>query len=305
MRRSGWILLLWGVTGSLLVGCEEEVVGALNTEYPFSLWGVLNPLADTQFVRVFPVEATLAPGLPVPLDARFVSMDLATGEEHTWRDSLFVDSSGAVGHVFYAPFQVVWEHTYRIEVTKAGGRTSTAEVEIPVRANLTLREPNTEGGVRLDGVVTGNPPRLFRSEVEFYVRYIVGFTPPPIQMPIYEYVRYALPFDDRLRRTGEGWAVSVDLDEAYFAVAFEVRKDPDFVSSGGITLLLVTFRTVVANDAWAPPDGVFDPLVLIQPGTLENVENGFGFIAGGYRLSRSWTLPLDVVAQTNFVPNQP
>jgi hypothetical protein len=37
---------------------------------------------------------------------------------------------------------------------------------------------------------------------------------------------------------------------------------------------------------------------------MENVENGFGFVGGGYRLARAWTLPFEVVEKTNFRPNR-
>ena len=49
-----------------------------------------------------------------------------------------------------------------------------------------------------------------------------------------------------------------------------------------------------ANAEWDPPGGVFDADVLVQPGTLSNVENGFGFVGAGYRLSSTW-IPLDTI----------
>lgn len=295
---------MMGLTVLLLTGCEEDVTGPDSFDYPYSMWGVLNPFADTQFVRVFPIETGLTPGLPEPLDARFMSMDLGTGEEHTWRDSVIVDSLGMVGHVFYAPFRPAWEHEYRLEITRGDGASSWVEVEIPKQATLVLGEPDTTRGVILPASIQGEAQNLLRSEVDIYVRYIIGFTPPPFPQPIYEFYHHIIPYDDDLQRTGDGWALTIDLERSYFPVLDEVSQDENFVINEGITLLLVEFRVVVANEAWMPPGGVFDPNVLVQPGTMSNVENGFGFVGGGYRLARSWTLPFDVVEKTEFLPNR-
>ena len=292
-----------GLTVLLLTGCEEDVVSPNPHEYPYSMWGVLNPLADTQFVRVFPIETSLAPGLPEPLDARFMSIDLGTGEERRWRDSVIVDDQGMVGHVFYAPFRTEWEHEYRLEITREDGASSWVEVEIPKQATLVLDEPDTTRGVMLSASIQ-EAQNLLQSEVDIYVRYIVGFTPPPFPQPIYEFYHHIIPYGENLQRTADGWALSIDLERSYFPVLEEVSQDENFVINEGITLLLVEFRVVVANEAWMPPGGVFDPNVLVQPGVMSNVENGFGFVGGGYRLARSWTLPFEVVEKTEFLPNR-
>lgn len=304
VKQVGRASLLLVLTFLLLAGCEEEVVGPDPFAYPYSMWGVLTPLADSQFIRVFPIETSLTAGLAEPLDASFVSTDLETGNQHVWRDSVIVDSMGVVGHVFYSKFQPEWEHRYRLEITRGDGASSWVEVEIPERMTLLLGEPDTTLGVMLPATIQGNAPRLLRSEVEIYVSYVVGFTPPPISLPIFEYYRYVIPFDERLRRTADGWHLTIDLERTYIPILNEISRDENFIESEGIRLLLVTFRVLVANHEWIPPDGVFDPNVLVMPGAMENVENGFGFVGGGYRLSRSWTLPFEVVEKTAFRPNR-
>lgn len=287
----------------LLTSCEEDVARPAPHAYPYSMWGVLTPLADTQFVRVFPIETRLAPGEPEPLDAAFTSTDLITGDQHAWRDSVIVDSTGT-GHVFYASFQPEWGHRYRLEIERHDGASSWVEVDIPERMRLVLGETDTTDNVVLSASLLGEAQHLLRSEVEIYVSYVVGFTPPPTSLPIYEYFRYVIPYRDRLRRAGNGWELSIDLERNFSPIFAEVSRDEDFISSEGITLLLVTFRVLVTNEEWMPPGGEFDENILIQPGAMENVENGFGFVAGGYRLSRSWTLPFDVVEKTSFRPNR-
>ncbi len=288
----------------LLMGCEEDVAGPDPFQFPYSMWGVLNPLADTQFVRVFPIETSLSPGLPQPLDASFISEDLSTGATLAWRDSVVVDTTGVVGHIFYRPFQPEWGRQYRLAITDANGATSQVEVDVPEQATLVLHEPDTTRNVMLSATVQGEIQQLIQSEVEIYVSYVVGFSPPPIAVPIFDFYRHVVPYDEFLRRAGNDWTINIDLERNYQRIFSDVSRKENFIASQGIRLLLVEFRVIVANTSWMPPEEGFDPNILVQPGVMENVENGFGFVGGGYRLGRPWTLPFEVVEKTSFIPNR-
>ncbi len=299
-RLSGLALAL---CACLVMGCEEDVVAVLNADYPYTMYGVLNPLADTQFVRVFTVEGTLEPADVGPLDIEFHSRDLTTGEERVWSDSSIAISDGSVGHVYYSPFRVEWEHAYRLTIIGPTGEETYAEVEVPLRTNLIIDPPDTTNRVLLPAHIEGIPPNIFKSEVEVQVKYVIGTD--PAGNPFFQNLRWPIPVDDGLRRTADGWNLVVNLDDAYAEVSGEVMRDSRYQARSGITLQLISFSTVIGNEEWAPPGGVFDPNVLIQPGAFENVTNGFGLIAAGYKLQRSWTLPFEVVRKSNFVPNQP
>lgn len=54
----------------------------------------------------------------------------------------------------------------------------------------------------------------------------------------------------------------------------------DYVFLKGLEL-----HATVGDTAWNPAGGYFDPNILSQPGRLSNVENGFGFVGGGYSLN--------------------
>ena len=56
----------------------------------------------------------------------------------------------------------------------------------------------------------------------------------------------------------------------------------------------VEISAVVTDVEWVPPDGRFDPDILVEPGTLTNVQGGFGFVSAGYRTKIIW-LPSDEV----------
>jgi hypothetical protein len=270
----------------------------VGTDLPYSLWGVLDPLAEAQHVRVFPIEGTLNPGRPEPLDARFVSTDLDTGAEQVWRDSVSVDTFGVVGHVFSAPLQVEYDHRYRVEITGADGRASWVEVEVPARTMLSQGIPDTTAGVLLSAYVLGDAPRLVRSELEFFVGYVDGFSASGC--PNYTIIRHVVAYDDRIRPNEDGWWFLVNLEEVFAFSLERALLNPRFVEVLGITLGSLRFRTIVANEAWMPPNGQFDPNVLVQPGLMENVQNGFGFVGAGYHLSTLWALPPTVVNKSGF-----
>lgn len=285
----------------LVSGCEEDVVAVLNADYPYSIYGVINPLSDVQYVRVFKVEDTLLPAGEGPLEATMRSVDLQTGEAHVWQDSLIAISDGTIGHVYYSPFKAEWEHAYRLELQDVSGEVTSVEVTVPPRSNLILDEPDTSTVVLLPASIEGEVPLLFNNELEVRVRYVVGFD--PAGNPNFEFLNYIIPFDDEVRRTAAGWSLVVNMNEVYADVAGEVQRDVRYVAQNGIGLQLLSFSATVGNEAWAPPGGEFDALALIQPGAFSNVVNGFGFVAAGYKLQRTWTLPIEVVQKTSFVTN--
>lgn len=297
IQSSGSAALVFGLI-LLMAGCEEDVVAVSGTDQPYTLWGVLNPLSDTQFVRVFPIEGTLHAGVAEPLAARFVSRNLTTGDEHRWRDSVIVDDRGIVGHIFYAPLRAEYSHSYQLELAGDDERASSVEVAVPAETNLTLGEPDTSQGVLLPGQILNNPPRLVKSELVFRTGYVTGFSSGGC--PLYAYNDYAISYDDRIRPIDDGWWFLVNLREIYRFVVSNVGEDPLYLRQFGITLGQIRFETIVANREWAPPDGMFDPNVLVQPGAMSNVNNGFGFIGAGYRLSRPWTLPPRVIELSGF-----
>lgn len=100
-------------------------------------------------------------------------------------------------------------------------------------------------------------------------------------------LRYKLSYEGRERRVERGWRVTLNL----IVDAFEVNKlyNVETLTQGGeckedfVILHRMEFKVLIGDVAWNPPGGVFDPHVQSQRNGLSNVENGLGFIAGGYR----------------------
>ncbi len=68
----------------------------------------------------------------------------------------------------------------------------------------------------------------------------------------------------------------------------------------GLALFEVTVSMTVGTDDWDPPGGSFDPDVLAHPEMMTNVDNGYGFVAGGYDEERSLFPSTDALADTWF-----
>ncbi|MGI9174099.1 MAG: hypothetical protein ACR2GR_02110 [Rhodothermales bacterium] len=288
------VTLLAGVLLSPLMGCDEGVIGVLGTEQPYTLYGVINPRSDTQWVRVFPVQGRLAPRDAVPLDAAFRSVNLQTEETRVWQDSIIREPSGLYEHVFWSPFRATYGQSYRIEVVRSDDATSHVETEVPQDARLRLQEPITRFGVSQAVLVEGNVPRLLRVEVIYSVDLL-----RPGTVDKFASEAISLPYSETTARTDGGWTISIDLSEARQTLVAQLRQ-AYAAPALDLRLLVMDLRLIVANEEWNPPGGVFDPNLLVQPGVLDNVENGFGFVGAGYRLRRQWKPTNDVLEEAGF-----
>ena len=282
---SVWAVLVCLLTLSLSA-CEEDVVAVLETDLPFSMFGVLTPQADTQWVRVFPIEGRLEPAPPGPLDAQFTSTDLLTGQTQAWRDSLIQEENGQFAHVFWSSFVALFGRAYRLEVVRSDGAVSQVEVAVPGPATLVLPARTERAPAILPVFVQGNVPNLIRIEVTYRYRFR---TPAGIDIGT-----ATVTYDGKQRRVEGGWAIALtpasDLRDIQRLLEQNILID----TAIGLKLAKLTIRLIVANAEWVPPGGIFDTDVLVQPGTLSNVENGFGFVGAGYRLTETW-VPLDTI----------
>lgn len=291
--------VLCAVGVAVQIGCEEDVTGVIGTERAFTLYGVLNPEADTQFVRVFPIQNTLELGKPEKLQATFTSTNQETGEERTWTDSLVNDPLGGTGHVYWSPFAAEYGHTYLLKIS--GGEknaTSSVDVQVPGEAELTLEEPKSTGSVVLPVRIEGEVPHLVKPEVELWVQYATGYTMDGL--PITENYFVTIPYREHVVKTSHGWSIGVNLSDGYRSAYAALPNPEEFELGYGIVLFRVEFRTIAANEEWEPPNGQFDPEVLVEPNIMSNVDNGFGFVGSGYRLRHRWLPDDEIVRDAGF-----
>ncbi len=269
--------------GACLAGCGETTVDPfVESDRRYSLYGTLDMNRDTQYVRVVPIRKSLEDAGPQPLGASFVSTDLTTGLALTWRDSVVAFPDGSYGHVFYRPLRIEAGHDYRVEVRSADSEIVTsAQTSAPPLVRSEVEPEKVVGSMGSGGVqgvqrvvFRGAPRQPFR--IELWYRFMPAEGAP--------FLDIALPYEPRNSALGGGdWEVTLDLvkDRLTLDTLLDVRN----TTLGGLGL-----RLTLLDAAFAPPGGVFDREILAQPGVLDNVENGFGFVGSVGRFSAEWLL---------------
>jgi hypothetical protein len=282
-----------------LSACEEDVTAVVGTDLPYSLYGVLSPQLDSQWVRVYPIEGRLTPAEPEPIDAVVTSTNLTTGEQIEWRDSIIVDFANQFAHVFWAPFEAEFGHTYRIEARRSDGRSTHVDATVPPVSEIMIEPAQIRSdGVVLPVLISGDVPRVLRVEVDYAVVYRTIGAPNDVSD------RVVIEYNTEPQEVEEGWRVPINLREDYEEVVATLvdRVDESIDSRVGIILLNMTIRLIVGNQAWSPPNDVFDAEILVQPGVMTNVESGFGFVGAGYRMSHLWIPPGEAAERAGFRP---
>lgn len=272
-KLTGWSLLV--VCLALpLAACEEEVFPIIESDRYFTLFGFLDMQRDTQFVRVEPLRPTLDTPDPTVLDARVTLTNLTTGAVVTLRDSVITFSNGRIGHVFYGPLRPIPTHTYRLEVERSDGVVTRAETTVPPIPVPEVRPAQVQSNLSnaTQQVLWHDLIRRPDSTAVWY-RFYRGINAPFLEVP--------LPATDT-RMEGDTWTVEINyLRHKALLTEQGVGRFP---------ILGLAMSITVRDAAWEPPGGVFDPLVLIQPGTFSNVEHGFGFFGSAGRFSVEWPI---------------
>ena len=281
----------------LLASCREDVTAVVGASQPFSLYGVLNPEKDTQWVRVFEIRDQLRPLSPAPLDARVTSTNMTTGQTRTWQDSTIHFENDTYGHVYWAPFQAAYEQAYRLEVRRSDEEESRVQTRVPSRITSILRDPRVvttgeDAGVLLPMLLQGTVSRLYRPEAEYLVRY-GNFAA--------DVTTVSLSYRGEPEQTENGWLFTANLSEDYRDILLRLSSSNLYDEACGIKLLRVSLNVRIVNEEWALPAFITDPNEVVQPGVFSNVENGFGFLGAGYREQVQWIPQGDVLETAPFI----
>ena len=294
------------LSGSLLaflclVGCEEDVAGPAGADEPFSLYGVFNPRLPTQTVLVAPVEDLLFPESGDALDAVVSSTDLGSGKTYTWRDSVVANATGQLDHIYWAGFTPGYGSRHRMEVTRSDGAKSVVNVEVPGEVRIDYYDSDTRD---LMVAITGvSDFSLVRLDVIYSVRFYDKFEPgTPCSTPL---KHYAFSYKNHEVAIENGWKVDINLNLLYETMRSYYNADTGIKfwnpAWDGLALLGMRLAITVGSPDWDPPGGdLSDERVLIQPGTLSNVENGYGLVVGGYNEEATLYPSSRAVADTYF-----
>lgn len=293
MRPHVMIALLLGLCAAA-TGCEDAVRPSLGIDRPFTMWGLLDPTAGIQAVRVFEIEETIQVIQPEAIDAEVRTMDLETGEEVVWQDSVVNIRDRGFRHIFWADLEVVHNRRYRMTARRSDGAVSTAEVTVPPPVELEVLPPDTNAvsQILLPLFLHGDPPSLVRIEVWYESIAINSTGTLTIQRPV------TLPYTGEPRRGPDGTTFLIDLREDLQRIRRVYAENN--ISAEKIELRSMELRVHIGNAEWTSPIGAFDPEFLVEPGVLSNVENGFGFLAAGYVEIINWRPPTVLLQRAGF-----
>ena len=263
------------------MGCETAVTPIVGTTQPYTIFGYLGAERDTQRVHVIPVRDQLDLLDPsTPIDARVFSTNIDNGEEREWNDSLVFFDDGSWAHVYWSEFRAIPLDTYRIDVQRSDGATSTASTKIPLAPTGVIEPPTILGTRLVQQRVRWTPAtRLVDVVVEYDASAVIPGTPDRVVEVPYNAVQQ-----------GNDWVVDVNLSSDFNVVTSSFPGSP-------VILHEIRMKVFSVDDAWVPPGGVFDFELLSEPGTLDNVDNGFGFVGAGVRETLEW-LPDSTVLST-------
>ncbi len=276
-------------------GCDQTINPIIGENRPFTLWGYLDAKSDTQWVRVFAISSELGVDRSGPIDAVVRSFDLETGELQEWTATKVEYADSTIGDVFFAAFRPAFDRKYRLEAIRSDGQTSSAEVTIPPEVRVELVDERTR--IQIPAVIHGKPPSLVQVQVVYDAITLppVNPWPPGSRTPEPVRIKVAVPYDNLIEPTPDGWKMEINQREDFSVVqnTFELNC----LRTDLIALRRVELRFLAADAQWQPPEGSFDPNLLIEPAAFSNVENGFGYFGGGYVVSERWT-PTETVMRT-------
>ena len=278
----------------VLVGCAESVDTRLGIDHPFSVYGMINPNADTHAVRVFEIHSDITLVRPGPIDAVVTTTLLQTGVKQTWRDSVIQLADGDYRHVFWATFAAREGETYRLEITRSDGATTSAVVTVPPPITLEVSDQTRSSVEAIVPVfINGNPPALPRIDVEYIV---VGFreggSDPIFKPALFNYA-------EKARRWQGRWEIEIHLGNDYLEIFRAFDRDNN-VTAAIIDLRAINVTVHVGDSSWVSRTGAFDPEALVEPGTFTNVQNGFGFFGSGYTESITFRPSIALLRKAGF-----
>jgi len=268
---------------TLWTGCEDTVNPFVEEDRYFTVFGYLDTATDEQYLRVIPLRTDFAALEAGQIDANVTTVEQETGRTIAWRDSLITFDDGSSGHVFVSNFRPIPGWTYNLTVAREDGKRAEATTTIPVVGGVELDEPTISVAAVFQKIRWDNvdfPP--FR--VEVWYRFLNASPGQPFLDAVIPYGNVGDLYGQVFQ--GNKWEVLVRLTDD----KEEVTKALGVSDDAAPFLMSVGMRLTMTSDSWRPPDGVFDPEVLVQPGTFSNIDAGFGFFGSVNQYTYEWTL---------------
>lgn len=267
---------------SSLTACDESIPPPDDIEQTYTLWGAFDPGSDRQFVRVVPITDTVSLGSREPLGVEVRSVDLGTGEETIWRDSVVTYRGGSIGHVFTANLRPRFESRHVFRVIPPESDDVSALIPMPPLVEPILQTVGLTAAEATYPIFWPGAPQLNNPTLTYFFE-DGNCNRDSLQVP----------FPGRSEPAEFGWQMTLRLDEDSEDLLFRVALPT--------ALTRLTLRAEVASEGWRLPlAAANDPELLIQPEVLTNVENGYGFVGSAYTVSKTWSPTPDELQRSPF-----
>lgn len=261
------IPLLLVAAALLWAGCDTSVDTFVpDDERVYSIFGVLDVAADTQFIRVEPLTDSTQIGTPPDIDATVTLEHLGAERTITLRDSLMEMRSDVLVHNFWTAEPIEAGATYRLRVERSDGAASEATATLPaqppdLRPQSPIYFPCCAPNYNTFSVVISEADRIAAVRVLY---------------PIQELIHTADYFDD----------VTEHGDDLIVEVNYERDLRP-FLDKGdglcppGLDRPYAWVAASAAGPGFPDLRGV-DLDEFARPDSFSNVENGHGLFGGVY-----------------------
>jgi len=265
----GWTALL------VMTGCESDFEVFGESDAYFSVFGVLDASADTQWVRIEALQDSLLYDTR-PLNAEVTLASLTSGRRVTLQDSLFSFIGGARAFNFWTTEPIRPLESYRLTVERFDGATSAVNVTLPdsfpdplinVFPFSLINLPVSGNVCATTFEMTIRMERIAALQITYHVPTRRG----TIREYEVSYVRRAEQFASDLYIVIVTWVD--DLKE--LAALDRDISITDLLNLQGVDLLVAS-----AGPNW-PENSLNDETVAL-PGAVTHIENGFGFLGGVY-----------------------
>lgn len=245
-----------------LSGCENTFNPIKeNDELVFSMVGVLDINADTQWVRVMPVGTSLLPLDAEPNGTEVRLVRESTGSVTAFKDSLFRFNEDTYVWNYWTDEPIQPNELYTIIAENPDGEQSKVRVETPVLAPV----PEVDFNERLERIYVNG--ELTDSLVVLESRYLIQ---PITEMGCAEETEVVLSHMNQ---------VVVREQKQYYMTA---ENGVALWEALGVNSYIINRRAVVvitATQDWPDAASLTEDEVAL-PDVISNVENGTGVVAG-------------------------
>jgi hypothetical protein len=254
----------------VLASCDQEFRPLeSNDRYFFSMYGLIDAGADTQWIRITPVREQVDL-ITDGSDLKVTLQNLETGREVTLKDSLFIQGRNVLN--FWTEEPVLHNQTYRLKAELPNGNSSEVTVTTPEEMPVPMLVIFTVPGLPPNHIVfVDKNVNLADIQVKYYVR--LTATGLDVNRTFsFAYRNQAAIIND----FPDFYTVKINPDAELEEIERQVLLPPE----GQIEVVYRQIYVATTAEEWNEDIETLDDIIYALPQTLLNVNNGLGYVLG-------------------------